>query len=120
MHLNAVGKGDRVLIIHDLLTTGGMAKASCELVESLGAKSSPWRLWSNWASLTGGKDWLPTQCIPCLTTKATKYQVKQLNCPPSAKAVKPLKNQCYARYSYEQPPAHLDNFMIRLKKIFEI
>ena len=38
VHLDAVGKGDRVLIIDDLLATGGTAKASCELVESLGAE----------------------------------------------------------------------------------
>lgn len=37
VHLDAVGKGDRVLIIDDLLATGGTAKASCELIESLGA-----------------------------------------------------------------------------------
>ena len=38
VHLDAVGKGDRVLIIDDLLATGGTAKASCELIESLGAE----------------------------------------------------------------------------------
>ncbi len=38
VHLDAVGKGDRVLIIDDLLATGGTAKASCELLESLGAE----------------------------------------------------------------------------------
>jgi adenine phosphoribosyltransferase len=38
IHTDALGRGDRVLLIDDLLTTGGTAKASCELVESLGAK----------------------------------------------------------------------------------
>lgn len=38
VHLDAVGPGDRVLIVDDLLATGGTAKASCELIESLGAE----------------------------------------------------------------------------------
>jgi adenine phosphoribosyltransferase len=37
VHSDALGKGDRVLLIDDLLATGGTAKASCELIESLGA-----------------------------------------------------------------------------------
>ena len=37
-HIDAVGVGDRVLLIDDLLATGGTAKASCELVERLGAE----------------------------------------------------------------------------------
>ncbi len=36
-HVDAFDKNDRVLIIDDLLATGGTAKASCELVEQLGA-----------------------------------------------------------------------------------
>lgn len=38
VHLDAVGPGDRVLVVDDLLATGGTAKASCELIESLGAE----------------------------------------------------------------------------------
>ncbi len=37
IHADALGAGDRVLLIDDLLATGGTAKASCELVENLGA-----------------------------------------------------------------------------------
>ncbi|MEE9356123.1 MAG: phosphoribosyltransferase family protein, partial [Methylococcaceae bacterium] len=37
-HIDAVGVGDRVLLIDDLLATGGTAKASCELIERLGAE----------------------------------------------------------------------------------
>jgi adenine phosphoribosyltransferase len=33
-----LGPGDKVLLVDDLLATGGTAKASCELVESLGAE----------------------------------------------------------------------------------
>jgi adenine phosphoribosyltransferase len=36
MHIDAIQKGDRVLIHDDVLATGGTAKAVCELVEQLG------------------------------------------------------------------------------------
>ncbi|MBS3955589.1 MAG: adenine phosphoribosyltransferase [Methylomicrobium sp.] len=36
-HIDAFEPNDRVLLIDDLLATGGTAKASCELVEKLGA-----------------------------------------------------------------------------------
>jgi adenine phosphoribosyltransferase len=38
VHIDALGQGDRVLLIDDLLATGGTAKASGDLVESLGAE----------------------------------------------------------------------------------
>jgi len=38
MHLDAVIKGERVLIADDLLATGGTAKATTELVENSGGK----------------------------------------------------------------------------------
>ncbi|GDX84895.1 adenine phosphoribosyltransferase [Methylococcaceae bacterium] len=37
VHIDAFEKGDKVLLIDDLLATGGTAKASCELIEKLGA-----------------------------------------------------------------------------------
>lgn len=37
-HIDAVDKTDKVLLIDDLLATGGTAKASCELIEKLGAQ----------------------------------------------------------------------------------
>lgn len=36
-HIDAVNADDKVLLIDDLLATGGTAKASCELLEKLGA-----------------------------------------------------------------------------------
>ncbi len=36
MHVDAVKKGQKVLIVDDLLATGGTALASCRLVEQLG------------------------------------------------------------------------------------
>src|SRR5687768_17658773 len=38
MHKDAVGDGHRVLIVDDLLATGGTAKAVVDLVESVGGK----------------------------------------------------------------------------------
>ena len=37
MHVDAVGSGDKVLLVDDLLATGGTAVASCELVRRTGA-----------------------------------------------------------------------------------
>ncbi len=36
MHADAIAQGDRVLLIDDLLATGGTMKAACELVEKAG------------------------------------------------------------------------------------
>ncbi len=38
MHIDAIQKGDKVLIHDDVLATGGTAKAVCELVEGLGGE----------------------------------------------------------------------------------
>lgn len=38
MHKDAIEKGKRVLVIDDLLATGGTVKAACDLVEKLGGK----------------------------------------------------------------------------------
>jgi len=40
MHVDAIEKGDKVIIIDDLLATGGTAKAIAELVEQIGATVS--------------------------------------------------------------------------------
>jgi len=37
MHVDALGAGDRVLLVDDLIATGGTAAASCRLIEQLGA-----------------------------------------------------------------------------------
>lgn len=38
MHVDAVAKNGRVVVIDDLLATGGTASAACELVEKVGGK----------------------------------------------------------------------------------
>ena len=38
MHIDAIAKGERVLVHDDVLATGGTAKAVCTLVERLGGK----------------------------------------------------------------------------------
>lgn len=38
VHIDALDKSDKVLLIDDLLATGGTAAASCKLVEKLGAE----------------------------------------------------------------------------------
>jgi adenine phosphoribosyltransferase len=36
MHIDAVSKGDRVLLVDDLIATGGTAEAACKLIDSMG------------------------------------------------------------------------------------
>jgi len=38
IHVDALGKSDRVLLVDDLIATGGTAAASCQLIEKLGAE----------------------------------------------------------------------------------
>jgi adenine phosphoribosyltransferase len=38
VHTDAVNPGDNILLIDDLIATGGTAKASCQLVEALGGE----------------------------------------------------------------------------------
>ena len=40
MHEDAVKPGEKVLIVDDVLATGGTAEAACSLVEKLGGKVS--------------------------------------------------------------------------------
>jgi len=37
-HLDAINPGDKILVIDDVLATGGTAAASCQLIESLGGE----------------------------------------------------------------------------------
>ncbi len=42
VHKDAVKKGEKILMIDDLLATGGTAKAASELIESLGGEIAGW------------------------------------------------------------------------------
>ena len=38
MHVDAISQGDQVLLVDDLIATGGTAVAACDLIESMGGK----------------------------------------------------------------------------------
>jgi adenine phosphoribosyltransferase len=38
MHADAVSQGERVLLVDDLIATGGTAEAACKLIEGMGGK----------------------------------------------------------------------------------
>jgi adenine phosphoribosyltransferase len=38
MHVDAVSKGEKLLLVDDLIATGGTAEAACKLIESMGGK----------------------------------------------------------------------------------
>lgn len=38
MHVDAVSEGEKVLLVDDLIATGGTAEAACKLIESMGGK----------------------------------------------------------------------------------
>jgi len=42
MHVDAIVKGQRVLIVDDVLATGGTMKACCDLVKHLGGEIVAW------------------------------------------------------------------------------
>ncbi|MDO5047321.1 MAG: adenine phosphoribosyltransferase [Anaerococcus sp.] len=53
MHEDAISQGDKVVIIDDLIATGGSAKAAGELIESLGGKVSAFEFLIELTSLDG-------------------------------------------------------------------
>ena len=53
MHVDAVKSGDKVLLIDDLLATGGTMKAACELVERAGGQVVECSLLIELAALNG-------------------------------------------------------------------
>jgi adenine phosphoribosyltransferase len=55
MHSDSISKGDRVLVVDDLLATGGTSKAAGELVERMGGKVVGFAFVTELSSLNGRK-----------------------------------------------------------------
>ena len=55
MHKDALNKGDRVVVIDDLIATGGSAKAAAKLIESLGAEVAAFEFLIELEDLPGRK-----------------------------------------------------------------
>jgi adenine phosphoribosyltransferase len=68
VHADAVGPGDRVLVVDDVLATGGTASAAARLVERLGAAVVGVSVLIELASL-GGRDRLPGRHVAALVTE---------------------------------------------------
>lgn len=66
MHVDAVEPGDRVVIIDDLLATGGTAEAACRLVEQSDAEVSAVLVMIELCDLGGGARLLPRQVYSLL------------------------------------------------------
>lgn len=65
MHVDAVGPHDRVLVVDDVIATGGTAHASCELVERMGATIAGIAFVAEIKAL-GGRDKLKNYPVHCL------------------------------------------------------
>ena len=63
MHCDAVEAGTRVLVVDDLLATGGTAAAAGELVHRQGAFVLAYAFVIELASLSGRERLLPTPCV---------------------------------------------------------
>jgi len=65
MHEDALGPADRVLVVDDVIATGGTARATGELVEALGARVVAYLFLVELAFL-GGRAKLPACDVRCL------------------------------------------------------
>ena len=55
MHIDAVHRGDKVLVIDDLIATGGTMLAACTLITELGAEVAECAVVSDLLYLNGSK-----------------------------------------------------------------
>jgi len=67
VHADAFGAGARVLIVDDLLATGGTAKAACDLVEKLGGATMGVCVAIELSALGGREKLAPTEVTSLLT-----------------------------------------------------
>jgi adenine phosphoribosyltransferase len=65
MHEDAVGPADRVLVVDDVIATGGTARAAGELVEALGARVAAFLFFVELTFLDGRAK-LPARDVRCL------------------------------------------------------
>ena len=65
LHVDALGPGDRVLVVDDVIATGGTAVASCHLIEKLGAEVAGCAFVVEIAAL-GGREKLRDYSVHCL------------------------------------------------------
>jgi len=65
LHVDALGPGDRVLVVDDVIATGGTAVASCHLIEKLGAEVAGCAFVIEIAAL-GGREKLRDYPVHCL------------------------------------------------------
>ena len=66
-HIDAINPGDRILLVDDLIATGGTASASCELVERLGGEIAACAFLIELDGLGGGRGCRAAGCIRCCT-----------------------------------------------------
>lgn len=67
MHVDAIKKGQKVLIVDDLLATGGTALANCQLVEKLGGEVQSLLFFIELSKL-GGRDKIKDYRIDSIVT----------------------------------------------------
>ncbi|MCL4163287.1 UNVERIFIED_CONTAM: hypothetical protein GTU68_039536 [Idotea baltica] len=68
-HIDAIATGDRILLVDDVLATGGTAKASCQLVEKLGGEIIACAFLLELANLGGRAKLMPYPIHAVLTYK---------------------------------------------------
>jgi len=67
LHTDAITEGQRVLVVDDVLATGGTARAACELVERLGGVVTELAVLME-LSFLGGRQLLPGRPVRALVT----------------------------------------------------
>jgi len=66
IHQDALGSGDRVVVVDDLIATGGTAQATGELVQQCGAQVTAFVFVINLIALEGTKKLAPTPVVTIL------------------------------------------------------
>ena len=67
MHVDGVGRGDKVLVVDDLLATGGTVSACIELLQEVGAEVVACAFLIELAALEGGKRLAPHETVSLIT-----------------------------------------------------